>query len=298
MKNDKLNEFSSIKKNLAYSTIFALIAWWLFSTPYKDYSPISALFALLIPTLNNGFRCLNKSIKNQEKYYSILKPEVIASYLQATSADATIDHSLSRVAKQLIEELQPSFDALNNVETEKNDAFFNILKRRMAGLKEGHRILAICGRKFWDDASKELVESYWDLNLQMAHKKVLVRRIFVADGGRGEREYSDELTHAIHKHRQFISELKNVNNEEPTFDFSGRLKIKLLNASERDALKEQSWLDPKLGFALISRGEEKIVALHRLVDGDLQGTIISNPLIYSIFEQYFWIVWNRSGISE
>ncbi len=143
-------------------------------------------------------------INTQERRYSILKPEAIESYIKATAIDAPIDHSLSRVASQLMEELKFSFDALNDAETEKNDVFFNILKGHMSGLKEGHRILAICGRKFWDDASKELVDSYWDLNLEMARNKVLVRRIFVADGKRGEQEFSNELDAAIRKHKNFI----------------------------------------------------------------------------------------------
>ena len=274
--------------------ILGLASWLLYKSDQPQLGAISGVLAVLSPILGLWFSEIKSDLRELRGLASALSPKFVENYQASLSATDVPDHSLALVARELFDRISPAFECLSSSESLEDQAFFSRWTREVKQLKEGDRLLAVCGRKFWDDVSKERVDEYWDVNKEKAASRVLIQRVFVADMDLGaEGEFSPEIAEALQIHREFKRDLLHYDDgsgSEPV-DLSNRIQIRQVDRATRDSLKQHLWLDAKFGFALVTRDDLKCVSLHRLKGGNLKGCLIYDPLVYSVFEEQFWRVW-------
>lgn len=275
--------------------VLACLSYWLFQKPgFKEFSVITAVLAALSPVLGVAFNQLKSDLSSLRRTTESITPKFLQAYFKAISADAaTTDHSLPAVAKHLYERAQEAFIKLAESELVQNQVFFARMRRELERMKEGDRLLAICGRKFWTEESEKIISEYWNCNREVAVRKVQVRRVFVSDATKqDDPPFSRELAEAREAQLRIRKELKSWRVGDNVLDLSDNFRIRQVERGARDDLNiDELLVSPMFGFALISRRDYKAVSLHRL-DGDrLKGTLIEDPLVYSVFEEHFWQIW-------
>lgn len=275
------------------TAIMGITSFALFHFQLRDFGVITTVLAILSATLGPAFSQIKKDLEDLKEVANAITPDFIQAYMRALSPTTVTDHSLPLIAETLYGNIEPAFVTLANSKPMNNQVFFARMMEEVGKMSDGNRLLAVCGRKFWTTDSQKLVDEYWTANKKKASERVLIQRVFVSDLD-DETEFSKELQDTVEKHKKLREELRHCTDPSGQIvDHSERMQLRLVGREARDALNEASWIDAKFGFALISRGHEKIVSLHRLVDDNhLRGLVISDPLVYSIFEQQFWSVWN------
>ncbi len=284
--------------------IISAIAWlWFESLGLEDLKITSGIIAFLSMALGGILGPLRKhilEIKSKVEQHSSKVQSDLAQYIPmaisyqtALVASPPADHSLPRVANHLWDSIEISLDLLSSTEKRADSDFFNQLYTEVDRMQKGDRLLAVCGRKFWNPESKAKVARYWDLNKKKAAEGANIFRAFVSDLEKDEEgEFSSEIEDSLMQHRTFRESLSDWLGESgERRNLSSHLQIAVLSRNIRDQLRQKLWLDPKFGFAIISRRETKIVTLHRLHNGHLRGSLIYDPLIYAIFEKMFWDIW-------
>lgn len=243
------------------SPVLGGLAWWFYQQDQLQLSAVSGVLAFLSPPVGLMFAQLKMDIAELKETATMILPPFVHAYRTAMSPNDVPDHFLPHVADQLYKKLEPAFRSLASAKSLSDEEFFASLMLEVEKLKEGDRLLAICGRKFWSKDSRELVDRYWKLNRKKARERVLIQRVFVADCGVSDSaDFSEEVESTLQKHREFKADLS-----MESADLGGRLMVRVVNRSARDALNASSWLNAKFGFALITRDQRKIVSLLSLI---------------------------------
>jgi len=102
----------------------------------------------------------------------------------------------------------------------------------------------------------------------------------------------------INRHLQIKQSLTGAwfPGRENPIDLSQLLELRQISAETHRGMgaDKQAILERHVGLALISRRGTKTVALNRLVNGELKGWIVHDPMVYAALEQQFWHSWTAS----
>jgi hypothetical protein len=248
----------------------------------------------------------------EDESISVLREDQAKILQEILAIDDNNEQSIEAksLALRLYRTLLPTFKKISALTFDDDEKFYQDLCGHVARLTEGDRILAVCGRKFWNQKkSTPNVNTYWDLNKEKSAANTLIQRVFVADqiepinklkGKLNSAEgylsgFSNEARQTFKRHQQIKNDLKRVQLPNGQFvDRSSRFRLSYVGMNHRELLRNECLLDPQTGFALISKGGEKYVSYHISKGKQMRGCIIEDPIIYALFEIQFWKIWNYS----
>lgn len=219
---------------------------------------------------------------------------------QKNETPALPDRTLGLAAAATCERAAASIDALlhdqeGTIRGFAGEEFFETLGQEFDRLVPGDRVLALCGEKWRQtaDRMRDATNRYWKKNEEAVRRRVLVQRLFVANEA-GAFEPQAEL--AIRHHQSMLDRLHWEPDRqgdipgEPRWDLQHRLMVRLVNHPSADE-RTTRWLDPKVGFVILSMGPRRVVGFHRLEESALRGYIIEDPYLAWIFEESLWQLW-------